>query len=117
MVNKTLTELGASHEVVSGLFGVFALHFPSFGVELGEHVSMEAVKMFHKAESGRAVWHVFELFLIYSLSSDVVVVDFISCVKKKEDEIYFFKKPSDFCFLRSDEINGFLAACNLRTHL
>lgn len=94
MVNKTLTELGASHEVVSGLFGVFAVHFPSFGVELGEHVSVEAVKMFHKAERGRAVWHVFELFLIYSLSSDVVVVDFISCIKKRKRSI--FKKGIRF---------------------
>lgn len=88
MVNKTLTELGASHEVVSGLFGVFAMHFPSFGVELGEHVSVEAVKVFHKAESGRAVWHAFELFLIYSLSSNVVVVDFISCIKKRKRSIF-----------------------------
>lgn len=50
-------------------------------------MSMEAVKMFHKAESRRAVWHVFELFLIYSLSSDVVVVDFISCIKKRKRSI------------------------------
>lgn len=116
MANKTLTELGASHEVVSGLFGVFAQHFPSFGVKLGEHVSVEAVKVFHEAESGGAVGHAFELFLIYSLSSDVVVVDFIPCVKKRKRSI-FLKKPSDVCFLRSDEINGFLATCNLRTHL
>lgn len=98
MVKETLTELGASHEVVSGVFGVFAMHVPSFGVELGEHVSVEAVKVFHKAESRRAFWHVFELFLIYSLSSDVVVVDFISCIKKEKE--IDTKKSSDFCFIK-----------------
>lgn len=83
MADETLTEIGASHEVVSCLFGVFAVHFPGFGVELGEHVTMEAVKVFHEAESRRAVWHVLELFLIYSLRSDIVVVDFISCIQKR----------------------------------
>lgn len=83
MADETLTELGASHEVVSCLFGVFAVHFAGFGVKLGEHVTVEAVKVFHKAESRRAVRHVLELFLIYSLCSDIVVVDFISCVQKK----------------------------------
>lgn len=83
MADETLTELGASHKVVSCLLGVFAVHVPSFGVELGEHVTVEAVKVFHKAESGCAVWHVLELFLIHSLCSDIVVEDFFSCVKKK----------------------------------
>lgn len=85
MVDKTLTELGASHEVVSCLLGVSAMHVSGFGVKLGEHVSVEAIKVFHKAESRRTVRHVFELFLIYSLSSDVVVVDFISCTKTEEE--------------------------------
>lgn len=83
MADETLTEIGASHEVVSCLFGVFAVHFPGFGVELGEHVTMEAVKVLHEAESRRAVWHVLELFLIYSLRSHIVAVDFISCIQKR----------------------------------
>lgn len=83
MADETLTEIGTPHEVVSCLFGVFALHFPGFGVELGEHVTVEAVKVFHEAESRRAVWHVVELLLIYSLRSDIVVVDFISCIQKR----------------------------------
>lgn len=83
MADETLTELGTPHEVVSCLFGVFALHFPGFGVELGEHVTVEAVKVFHEAESRRAVWHVLELLLIYSLRSDIVVKDFVSCIQKK----------------------------------
>lgn len=46
-------------------------------------MTVEAVKVFHKAESRRAVWHVLELFFIYSLGSDIVVVDFISCIQKR----------------------------------
>lgn len=83
MADQKLTEIGASHEVVSCLFGVFAVHFPSFGVELGEHVTVETVIVFHKAESRRAVWHVLELLLIDSLRSDIVVVDFFSCIQKR----------------------------------
>lgn len=44
---------------------------------------MEAVKVFHKAESRRAVWRVLELLLMYSLGFDIVVVDFISYIKKR----------------------------------
>lgn len=83
MADETLTEIGASHEVVSCLLGVFAVHFPGFGVELGEHVTVEAVKVFHEAESRRAVWHVLELLLIHCLRPDIVVEDFFSCVRKK----------------------------------
>lgn len=73
-----LTKLGASHEVVTGLFGVSAMHLACLWVKLGELVSMEAVIVIHKAESRCAVWHGLELFLIYSLGSDIVVVDVVS---------------------------------------
>ena len=46
-----ITELGASHEVVAGLFGVFAVHFTSLWIEFGEHVPVEAVVVLHEAES------------------------------------------------------------------
>lgn len=112
MADETLTELGASHEVVSCLFGVFAVHFAGFGVKLGEHVTVEAVKVFHKAESRRAVRHVLELFLIYSLCSDIVVVDFISCVQKRGG---VQERPlSEIRYIRADGINeGF--PCSVHT--
>ena len=74
----SLTELGASHEVVSCLFGVFAMHFASLWVKLGEHMSMEAVIVLHKAESRCAVWHGLELSLIHCLGLDIKVVYVVS---------------------------------------
>ena len=74
----SLTELRASHEVVSCLFGVFAMHLASLWVKLGEHMSMEAVIVLHKAESRCAVWHGLELFLINCLGLDIEVVDVVS---------------------------------------
>lgn len=71
------TELGASHEVVAGLFGVFAVHFASLWIKFGEHVPVEAIVVFHEAESRCAVWHGLELFLLYSLAFKIVVVDFV----------------------------------------
>lgn len=59
------------------------MHLAGLRVKLGEHVSMEAVKVLHKAERRRTVWHGLELFLLYSLGSDVVVVDFMSCRRKR----------------------------------
>lgn len=47
----SLTELGASHEVVTCLLGVFALHLTGLWVKLGEQMSVEAVIVPHKAES------------------------------------------------------------------
>lgn len=76
--DSSLTELGASHEVVASLFGVSAMHVAGLWVKLGEHVSMEAVVVLHKAKCRRAVRHGLELFLIYSLGFDIVVVDVIS---------------------------------------
>lgn len=83
VVDETLTELGASHEVVPSLFGVFAIRFPVSGVEFGEHVPMEAVIVFHEAESRRAVRYVLEHLLMHSLGFDIVVVDFISHIRKR----------------------------------
>lgn len=77
-IDFSLTKLGASHEVVAGLFGVFALHLAGLWVELAEHVSVEAVVVLHVAEGRCAVWHGLKLFLIYSLGFDVVVVDVMS---------------------------------------
>lgn len=58
------------------------MHIAGLRVKLGEHVSVEAVKVLHEAESRRAVWHGLELFLLYSLGSDVVVVDVKTCRKQ-----------------------------------
>lgn len=59
------------------------MHVAGLWIKLGEHVSMEAVIVLHESESRGAVWHGLELFLIYSLGSDVVVVDVISYRKKR----------------------------------
>lgn len=58
------------------------MHIAGLRVKLGEHVSVEAVKVLHEAESRRAVWHGLELFLLHSLGSDVVVVDVKTCRKQ-----------------------------------
>lgn len=84
----SLTKLGASHEVVACLFGVSAMYLTGFWVELGEHVSMEAIMMLHKAESRCAVWHRSKLFLIDSLGLGVVVVDVVSLRENKVVEMY-----------------------------
>lgn len=54
------------------------MHLTGLWVKLGEHVSVEAVVVFHEAESRCAVWHGLEFLLVYSLGSNVVVVDVIS---------------------------------------
>ncbi len=74
----SLTELGTSHEVITGFFGVSAMHFTSLWVKLGEVVSMEAVIVLHKTESWGAVWHVMEFFLVHSLGFNVKVEDLVS---------------------------------------
>lgn len=81
---RQLTEFVTSHEVVTGLFGVFAVHLASLGVELGEHVAVEAVVVLHVAEGRRAVWHGSELLLFHSLGFYVVVEDLIPCGEKKK---------------------------------
>lgn len=78
-----LTVFGTSHEVVAGLFGVLAVHLASLGVELGEHVAVEAVVVPHEAESRCAVWHGRELLLFHSLGFYVEVKDLISCGEEK----------------------------------
>lgn len=82
----SLTELGASHEVVACLFGVFAVHRAGLWVKLGELVSVEAVIVLHKAEGRCAVWHGLEHFLVYSLGFDVVVVD-VMTYRKSNDSV------------------------------
>lgn len=72
-----LTKLGASHEVVTCLFGVSAMHLAGLWVKLGEHVSVEAVVVLHEAESRCAVWHGREHLLFHSLGSDIEVEDFM----------------------------------------
>lgn len=79
---NSLTELGAPHEVGARWFGVSAVHLSGLGVELGKHASVEAVVVLHEAEGRRAVGHGLELFLLYSLGSDVVVVDVVSFRKQ-----------------------------------
>lgn len=76
-VVAVVTELGASHEVVACLFGVFLMHLAGLWVKLVEHVSTEAVKVLHKAESRCTIWHGLEIFLFYGLGFDVVEVDVI----------------------------------------
>lgn len=79
---RQLTKFGTSHEVVTGLFGVFAVHLASLGVKLGEHVAVEAVVVLHEAEGRRAVWHGFKLLLVHSLGFYVEVEDFVPCGEK-----------------------------------
>lgn len=72
------TEL-ASHEVTTGLLGVFAMDGASLLVELGELVSVEAVVVVIEAEGRCAVFHGLELdVVIDSLLHNVIVVDVVS---------------------------------------
>lgn len=81
---RQLTVFAASRKVVTGLFGVFAVHLASLGVELGEHVAVEAVVVLIEAEGRRAVWHGCELLLFHSLGFYVVVEDFMPFGEKKK---------------------------------
>lgn len=83
-IDFSLTELGASHEVVTCLLGVSAVHFAGLWIKFGEHVSVEAVIVLHEAEGRCAVWHGLELFLVYSLGSDIVVVDVVPFRKRND---------------------------------
>lgn len=58
------------------------MHLASLGVELGEHVAVEAVVMPHEAEGRCAVWHGFKLLLVHCLGFHVEVEDFIPCGEK-----------------------------------
>lgn len=78
-LRESLTKFGTSHEVVAGLLGVFARHVAGHRVELGEHVSVEAVVVLHEAEGRRAVWHVVGLFPVHHLGLNSVVEDLVSC--------------------------------------
>ena len=78
----SLTEICASREVVPCLFGVSTGHLASLRVELVETVSMETVVVPHVAESGRAVGHALEIFLLHSLGFDIEGVDVVTYIKK-----------------------------------
>lgn len=55
------------------------MHLASLGVELGEHVAVEAVVVLHEAEGRRAVWHGCKLLLVHCLGFYVEVEDLIPC--------------------------------------
>lgn len=82
MVVSGLTpKVRAPHEVITGLFWIFAMDFSCHRVKLGELMSMEAVIMAHVTEGSCAVGHAFEFLLVNLLGVHVKVVDLITFEK------------------------------------
>lgn len=86
VISSPLTELGAPHKVVAGLFGVPPVHLAGLRVELGELVSVEAVVVIREAEGRRAVGHGRKRFLLHGLGFQVVVEDVFACEKQKQQK-------------------------------
>lgn len=87
MLPVPLTEVGAGHEIVAGVFGVCAVHMSSYRMESGEVVSMETVVVLQPAEDRGADGQLRPRLGLHCLCADVVNVDIVSCLR---DYLFFF---------------------------
>lgn len=74
-----LTEVGAGHEIFTGIFWVRAVHMSSYRIESGEVVSMETVVVLQPTEDRGADGQVWPRLGLHYLCGDVVNMDIVSC--------------------------------------